>query len=96
MPTKLDIEKCIKALLVRYDAEYALLFGSYARGDETSESDIDVVVYGGERFKKTNLFAFAEDLREMLNKNADVFEISEINKDTKFYNSIMKEGVKIA
>ncbi len=96
MPTKLDIEKCIKALLVRYDAEYALLFGSYARGDETSESDIDVVVYGGERFKKTNIFAFAEDLREMLNKNADVFEISEINKDTKFYNSIMKEGVKIA
>lgn len=96
MPTKLDIEKCIKVLLGRYNAEYALLFGSYARGDETSESDIDVVVYGGERFKKTNIFAFAEDLREMLNKNADVFEISEINKDTPFYNSIMEEGVKIA
>lgn len=96
MPTKLDIEKFIKILLVRYNAEYALLFGSYARRDETSESDIDVVVYGGKSFKKTIIFAFAGDLGEMLNKNVDVFEISEINEDTPFYNSIMKEGVKIA
>ena len=33
MPTKNEIEKSIKELLVRYNAEYALLFGSYARGE---------------------------------------------------------------
>ena len=31
MPTRTDVEKTIKELLVRYNAEYALLFGSYAR-----------------------------------------------------------------
>ena len=96
MPTRLDIEKTIKALLVRYNAEYALLFGSYARGEETPDSDIDVVVFGGDNFKKSNIFAFAEELREALGKDADVFEISEVNKGTPFYDNLMKEGVKIA
>ena len=41
-------------------------------------SYIDVVVFGGENFKKSNIFAFAEELRETLGKNADVFEISEV------------------
>lgn len=96
MPTRLTIENVIKSLLVRYNAEYALLFGSYARGEETPDSDIDVVVFGGKDFKKSNIFAFAEDLREALGKNADVFEISEVNRDTPFYDNLMKEGVKIA
>ncbi len=97
MPTRLDIENTIKALLIRYNAEYALLFGSYARGEETPDSDIDVVVFGGDKFKKSNIFAFAEELREALGKDADVFEISEVNKGTPFYdNHLMKEGVKIA
>ena len=96
MPTRLDIENTIKALLVRYNAEYALLFGSYARGEETPDSEIDVVVFGGDNFKKSNIFAFAEELREALGKDADVFEISEVNRDTPFYDNLMKEGVKIA
>lgn len=96
MPTRFTIENVIKSLLVRYNAEYALLFGSYARGEETPDSDIDVVVFGGDNFKKSNIFAFAEDLREALGKDADVFEISEVNKGTPFYDNLMREGVKIA
>ncbi len=96
MPTKSYIEKCVKTLLTRYNAESALLFGSYARGDETSESDVDVVVFGGKDFKKSNIFAFAEELRDMLGTDVDVFEICEINKGTSFYESLMKDGIKIA
>ena len=91
-----EIETVIKSLLRKYNAEYALLFGSYARGDADEKSDIDVIVYGGERFEKTDIFAFAEELFERTSKEVDVFEISEIRKGTEFYNSIMREGVKIA
>ena len=63
MLSRLEIENAIRTLLVRYNAEYALLFGSYARGEETPDSDVDVVVFGGKNFKKSNIFAFAEDLR---------------------------------
>lgn len=96
MPTKTDIENAIRTLLVRYNAEYALLFGSYARGEETPDSDVDVVVFGGKNFKKSNIFAFAEDLREMIGKNVDAFEICEVDTGTTFYENLIREGVKIA
>ncbi len=95
MPTRLDIENAIRTLLVRYNAEYALLFGSYARGEETPDSDIDVVVYGGKNFKKSNIFAFAEELREMIGKNVDAFEMSEIDRNSPLYNKIINESIKI-
>lgn len=96
MPTRTDIENSIKELLARYNAEYALLFGSYARGEETDESDIDVLVFGGENFKKSNIFAFAEELRNITGKNVDAFEICEVDRSTPFYDSVIKEGIKIA
>ena len=96
MLTIAEIENSIKILLTRYNAEYALLFGSYARGEETPGSDIDVVVCGGESFKKTDIFAFAEELRDMLGTNADVFELCEVDRGTSFYDNLMKEGIRIA
>ena len=42
------------------------------------------------------IFALAEDLRDILKKNVDVFEISEINKDSDFYTTIMKERLFVA
>lgn len=93
MPTKSDIENAIRTLLVRYNAEYALLFGSYARGEETPDSDVDV--FGGNNFKKSNIFAFAEDLREIIGKNVDAFEMSEIDRNSPLYNKIINESIKI-
>lgn len=91
-----ELEQYIRVLLHRYSAEYALLFGSYARGEATAESDVDVIVIGGPRFKKMNIFAFAEDLRAMTGKAVDVFEISELDKGTPFYETVMSEGKRIA
>lgn len=96
MITRFDIENSIKELLIKFNAEYALLFGSYARGEETDDSDVDVVVFGGARFKKSNIFAFAEDLRTLTGKNVDAFEISELNQSSQIYNNVIREGIKIA
>lgn len=91
-----EIKAIIKELLERYHAEYALLFGSYARGDATPDSDIDIIVVGGKNFVPRNIFAMAEDLREMTGRGADVFEMREVNKATPFYESVMREGIRIA
>ena len=90
------IKQTIRELLSRYHAEYALLFGSYARGDATEDSDIDVVVFGGEKFSKTDIFAFAEDLRTLTGKDVDAFEFCEVNIGTPLYKKIMSEGKRIA
>ena len=42
------------------------------------------------------IFALAEELREVLDKKVDVFEIHEIDRESEFYNTIMKERLLVA
>lgn len=91
-----EIEKLIKSLLSKYHANYAILFGSYAREDADEDSDIDVIVVGGDGFRAKDIFAFGEELRELTKKKVDAFEIREVNKDTEFYRHILREGIRIA
>ncbi|MBD5114744.1 MAG: nucleotidyltransferase domain-containing protein [Ruminococcaceae bacterium] len=91
-----EIEKLIKSLVSKYHAKYAILFGSYAREDADEDSDIDVIVVGGDEFRAKDIFAFGEELRELTKKKVDAFEFREVNKDTEFYRHILQEGVRIA
>ena len=40
-----------------------------------------------------NFYGLLEDLIQKLEKNIDLFEISEIQKDSRIYNDIQKEGI---
>lgn len=94
----LDVEVIkgyIKKLLKEYNADKAILFGSYARNEAEKLSDIDVIVYGGKNFRPTSIFAFGEDLRELTGKDVDCFEISEVEEDSDFYRNAIKEGITI-
>lgn len=91
-----EITRIVRLLLQRYSAEYALLFGSYARGEASPDSDIDIVIVGGDRFVPRNIFALAEDLRELSGRDADVFELREVNDGSPLYESVMREGIRIA
>ena len=91
-----DIVRLVKPVAEKYGVKAVYLFGSYARGEADEDSDLDFLVFGGEDFKLTMIFALAEDLGDILKKNVDVFEISEINKDSDFYTTIMKERLFVA
>lgn len=91
-----DIEVLVKPIAEKYKVNAIYLFGSYARGEADESSDLDFLVFGGENFKLTMIFALAEDLRMVLQKNVDVFEINEIDKNSDFYNTIMKERMLVA
>lgn len=72
-----------------------MLFGSYARNEAKKESDIDLIVYGGDDFDKTDIFALGEELRRITSKDVDCFEISEVERDSDFYRNALKEGIII-
>lgn len=91
-----DIQSIVKPLAEKYHISEVYMFGSYARNEATNTSDIDFLVFGGNEFKLTSIFAFAEELRIAIQKEIDVFEINEVNKDSSFYETIMKEKVKVA
>ena len=91
-----NIINMVKPIAEKYHVDRIYLFGSYARGEAEIDSDLDFLVYGGDNFKLTMIFALAEELREVLNKKVDVFEIHEINRESEFYNTIMKERLLVA
>lgn len=90
------IKEIVKPIALKYQVKEIYLFGSYARGEANDESDLDFLVFGGENFKLTMIFSLAEELREAFQKNVDVFEIHEVNKQSVFYDTIMKERLLVA
>lgn len=83
--------------------EQIILFGSYARGEATEESDIDIlVITGGNRFEmQKNLSGIAVDIlldtgEYISAKAVSTEEYSFMEKiKTGFYQNIAKEGVVV-
>ena len=73
----------------------AILFGSYARGEARSNSDIDIVIDSKGELLNIQFYGVLEDLVEKLKKQVDLFEVSEIKEDSPIYNKIKEEGVLI-
>ena len=90
-----ELNNLIRPILNKYRAEKALLFGSYARKEATPDSDIDLMVIGGKDFDPTDIFCIADELYDYSNKKVDVYEQREINADSEFYKTILREGVLI-
>lgn len=90
------IKDIVKPIADKYNVQSIYLFGSYARGEANENSDLDFLVFGGDKFKLTNIFALAEELRSAFQIQVDVFEINEINADSDFYSTIMNERLSVA
>ena len=97
-----EIKKRIEPVAKDYTLERVYIFGSYARGEATEESDVDILVEG---FNDKRFFAFAGifvDLEEALEKKIDLVHAEAFDKDNnpdelslRFRDRIYKDRVKI-
>ncbi|MBS5451528.1 MAG: nucleotidyltransferase domain-containing protein [Coriobacteriia bacterium] len=94
--TRSHISDVLGQLVGRYGAQSAYLFGSYARGEATPDSDVDILVVGGPSFHPADIFSIAEDAHRAFGKRIDAYELSELNEGTPFYRSVMAERVSVA
>lgn len=90
-----EIRRIVVPLAKEYDLAKVYLFGSYARGEANTASDIDLLLIGSIDFRPMDVFAFAEDLHEISGKAVDVYELREINVNSPLYQSIQREGVAV-
>ena len=75
------------------EVQCAYLFGSYARGQATGKSDIDILVVAppmGMRF-----YAIAAKLEEVLFKTIDLHTHRQVMQNEALLAAILKEGIKI-
>jgi len=85
------ISEEIKPILMQYDVKFAGVFGSYARGDEKSSSDIDILVDFNKPISFVDFFNMKESVSQKLEKEVDIVSLKSvvpyfkdyINKDLK-------------
>ena len=69
-----EIQDLVSKVAKRYDIKSVRLFGSYADGCATSESDVDLLVEYNHQPTMLNFFGFQNYLQDKLNTNVDVVE----------------------
>ncbi len=90
-----ELKIMINDVLKNYSIKKAILFGSYAKNMQNEKSDIDLIIDSDGQLLNINFYSVLEDLVQRLNKKVDLFEISEIKKDSPIYNKVLKEGIII-
>lgn len=90
-----DIKILLKEVLQNTDVQKAILFGSYAKNTPTKNSDIDILIDSNGKISGLKFFAIIDMIREKFDKDVDVLEISEIDKDSKIEREIKKTGVVV-
>jgi len=88
-----EIKSYIIPVVEKYPIEKVILFGSYARGDATDMSDVDLIVESGGKMRNTKIFTLGGDLLAALPVRVDVYDILEIKESSPLYNSIREEGI---
>ena len=75
------------------EVKAAYLFGSYARGEATGKSDIDILVVIPPIGMK--YYGIAVDLEERLNKKIDLHTHRQLLESEPFLEQVLKDGIKI-
>lgn len=88
-----DIKQMLKEILHNTEVEQAILFGSYAKNNPNKHSDIDILIDSKGKIKGLKFFAIIDMIREKFDKEVDVLEKAEINKNSKIEKEIEQTGV---
>ena len=89
--TVTEIKRLIQPVAARYGVERVFLFGSYARGDVTQGSDIDIRIDSGAIQDYFELSGFHQELEDILSESVDVLTTGSLEE--KFLSRIANEEV---
>lgn len=67
-----DISTAVSRVLTQYDVSEAYLFGSFARGEQTPDSDIDLRLVCGNTMTFGTLYELSYELEMELGRKVDV------------------------
>ena len=88
-----EIKKKTIPVAMRYGVRNLRLFGSYARGEATAHSDVDLRIDRGNLTGLFSYFAMVDDLEQALGCHVDL--VLDDSQDQQFLNHIQQEEVQL-
>lgn len=90
-----DISSAASRVLPRYDVREAYLFGSFARGEQTPDSDIDLRLVFGDAMTFGTLYELSLKLENELGRKVDIVTNQPEHMRPSFRESIEQDEVCI-
>ena len=81
---KEKIEKVKQKLLEKIDCEAIVLFGSYSRGTQNSESDIDIAILTKNEISKKEIFYIKQELEDISETDIDLINLRDIGDSFRY------------
>lgn len=80
-----------KILIEKFQPLAIILFGSFARGTQNDDSDIDIAIVTDNNDKKY-LFSVKQELEEVTSKDIDLVNMADLNMSEGFKYEILMNG----
>lgn len=90
-----DIFTVASRVLAQYDVSEAYLFGSFARGEQTPNSDIDLRLVCGDTMKFGTLYELTHELERELGRKVDIVTNPPEHMRPAFRKSIKQEEIRL-
>lgn len=86
-------KQLIELILLKVNVDFIILFGSFAKGTNRPDSDIDLAYFSKEPLSSYERFLLASELAEISGREIDLIDLKEI--DTVFTMQIFSQGIPI-
>ena len=90
-----DIARILGDVLCRYDVSAAFVFGSFARGDFTDSSDVDVRLECGPAMRYATLLDIQRELEAAFGRSVDIVTCRPDHLRPRFREHIERDEVKL-
>lgn len=87
------IESMIAVVFEDKAVDFAYLFGSYAKGEATEKSDVDLLISGS--ITGLDFFSLGGELERALHKRVDVIRVEDVLANDELIKEVMATGVRI-
>ena len=89
---KEELNKIQKILIEKFNPLAIILFGSFSRGTQNSESDIDIAIISTNN-SKNDVFTVKQELEEITSRDVDLVNITDTNISEGFRYEILMNGI---
>lgn len=88
-----DLRNKLTPVFSQHGVRKAILFGSYAKGQATAKSDVDIMVDSG--LRGLAFFGLLESVSSALTIPVDLIDVTQIEKGSDIESEIQTTGVQI-